>query len=236
VLHKLLNDEERGRHRHHPDREQGPASFGGDVAGEGDAKRHGHHDEEKGGRGHAGGRHGEGRGGHEHGRLGGRGPRERAKRGESRYILLDALTDGAKHGYDIIKALEERSGGEYAPSPGTVYPTLQFLEDLGLVAAEQSGDRRVYTLTDAGRADLEAHADELRCFWDRFSKSDASSACRAEAGYVEDALAVLASTVWSGMRSLTEQDKSAGIRDIRRALQAVSDQVRDIVVASTGTA
>jgi hypothetical protein len=53
---------------------------------------------------------------------------------------------------------------------------------------------------------------------------------------VEDALAVLASTVWSGMRSLTEQDKSAGIRDIRRALQAVSDQVRDIVVASTGTA
>ena len=69
-----------------------------------------------------------------------------------RYILLDALRDGPKHGYEIIKTLEERSGGKYVPSPGTVYPTLQYLEDQGLVRATEEADRRIYqSLTPARR-------------------------------------------------------------------------------------
>src|SRR5262245_37807364 len=59
----------------------------------------------------------------------GPGRREPMERGVLRYLILDALVDGPKHGYEVIKRLEERTEGEYAPSPGTVYPTLQLLED-----------------------------------------------------------------------------------------------------------
>ena len=70
-------------------------------------------------------------GGPEHGP----GRRERMERGVLRYLILDALADGPKHGYEVIKRLEERTHGEYIPSPGTVYPTLQLLGDQGLVRA-----------------------------------------------------------------------------------------------------
>ena len=134
---------------------------------------HGHHH-------HESAHHHEGdqaeRGGGRHSRGGGAsrgdhsgGPHGRARRGEARYVLLDTLRDGPKHGYEIIKALEERSAGRYTPSPGTVYPTMQFLEDQGLVRAEQEAERRVYALTEQGRAALESHAADLTDFWARFS-------------------------------------------------------------------
>ncbi len=59
------------------------------------------------------------------------------------------------HGYDLIRELEARSGGAWRPSPGSIYPTLQLLEDEGLVTAEERDGKRVYTITDAGRAELE---------------------------------------------------------------------------------
>jgi DNA-binding PadR family transcriptional regulator len=59
------------------------------------------------------------------------------------------------HGYDLIRELEQRSGGAWRPSPGSIYPTLQLLEDEGLVTAEERDGKRVYTITDAGRAELE---------------------------------------------------------------------------------
>jgi DNA-binding PadR family transcriptional regulator len=59
------------------------------------------------------------------------------------------------HGYDLIRELEERSGGAWRPSPGSIYPTLQLLEDEGLVTSEEQDGKRVYTITDAGRAELE---------------------------------------------------------------------------------
>ena len=93
------------------------------------------------GRGGRGGHHG----GHHGGPAGPGGWGGRARRGDAKFLLLDALQSGPKHGYEIIKAMEERSGGQWAPSPGTVYPTLQFLEDAGFVRAEQSGDRRIST-------------------------------------------------------------------------------------------
>jgi DNA-binding PadR family transcriptional regulator len=70
--------------------------------------------------------------------------------------LLSALLDGPGHGYEIIRRLDQRSGGLWRPSAGSVYPTLQLLEDQGLVTSEESGGRRVYRLTDAGRAEAEA--------------------------------------------------------------------------------
>jgi DNA-binding PadR family transcriptional regulator len=67
------------------------------------------------------------------------------------------------HGYDLIRELEQRSGGMWSPSPGSVYPTLQLLEDEGLVAGQERDGKRVYEITDAGRAEVEerrARADE----------------------------------------------------------------------------
>lgn len=79
----------------------------------------------------------------------------RARRGDVRAAILALLADQPMHGYDLIRELEERSGGMWRPSPGSVYPTLQLLEDEGLVVAEDRDGRRVFALTDAGRAELE---------------------------------------------------------------------------------
>jgi DNA-binding PadR family transcriptional regulator len=82
-------------------------------------------------------------------------------RGDLKYVILDLLQAGPRHGYDIIRALEERSHGFYSPSAGSVYPTLQLLEDQGFVTSNQQDGKRVYTITDAGRAFLTERADTV---------------------------------------------------------------------------
>jgi DNA-binding PadR family transcriptional regulator len=69
-----------------------------------------------------------------------------------KYFILEILAEGPRHGYDIIAALEQKTGGRYRPSPGSVYPTLQLLEDGGFATSETVDGKRVYTITDAGRA------------------------------------------------------------------------------------
>ena len=113
-----------------------------------------------GGRGEGGGGKGEGRGrGHGHGPgfgagFGGpgrgRGPWSRAKRGDVRAATLLALAEEPMHGYQIMQQLEQRSGGAWRPSPGSVYPTLQLLEDQGLIKGEEAEGKRVFSLTEAG--------------------------------------------------------------------------------------
>jgi DNA-binding PadR family transcriptional regulator len=95
------------------------------------------------------------------------GPPPRAERGEVRYLVLDALAQRPRHGYEVIQAIEERSGGAYRPSPGVIYPTLQMLEELGHAELSTQEGRKVYSITDAGRRDLAEHADEVRDFYDR---------------------------------------------------------------------
>ncbi|MET9953747.1 PadR family transcriptional regulator [Streptomyces sp. NPDC006339] len=87
------------------------------------------------------------------GRGGGRG---RARRGDVRASILALLKDRPMHGYEMIQEIGERSGGAWKPSPGSVYPTLQMLEDEGLIASESDGGKKLFTLTDAGRAEAEA--------------------------------------------------------------------------------
>ena len=77
------------------------------------------------------------------------------RRGDIRRAVLSALEDGPAHGYEVMRRLEERSGGIWRPSPGSVYPTLQMLEDEGLVRSRTQDGTRVYELTDAGRAEAE---------------------------------------------------------------------------------
>ncbi|HEY7780722.1 MAG TPA: PadR family transcriptional regulator [Ktedonobacterales bacterium] len=78
-------------------------------------------------------------------------------RGDMKFALLDLLRDRPKHGYEMIKDLEERSGGFYTPSAGTIYPTLQLLEDRGWVTAQTADGKKVYAITDAGRQAADEH-------------------------------------------------------------------------------
>jgi len=86
----------------------------------------------------------------------GRGGFGRAKRGDVRAAILAALAEEPMHGYQIMQRLQERSGGFWNPSAGSVYPTLQLLEDQGLVTSEEVEGRRIYTLTEQGREQAEA--------------------------------------------------------------------------------
>ena len=83
----------------------------------------------------------------------------RMGRGDVRTAILALLREGPMHGYQIIHEIEERSGGAWKPSPGSVYPTLQLLADEGLVQVVESGDRKTYALTDTGREAADAAAD-----------------------------------------------------------------------------
>jgi DNA-binding PadR family transcriptional regulator len=109
---------------------------------------------------------------------GGRGPRVR--RGDVRAAILDLLAEGREeaqswNGYQIIQEIGERTQGVWRPSAGSVYPALQQLEDEGLIRTErdETGEdrRRNYTLTDEGRAYVQAHADELKASWDAVTGS-----------------------------------------------------------------
>jgi len=84
-----------------------------------------------------------------------RGPGRRARRGDIRTAILSSLVEGPAHGYEIINRLEAKSSGMWRPSPGSVYPTLQMLDDEGLVRSSEQGGKRVYELTEEGRAAAE---------------------------------------------------------------------------------
>src|SRR5215208_2392930 len=80
----------------------------------------------------------------------GHGPRRGRmfEKGDLKYVILDLLKDEPSHGYEVIRKLEERSRGFYSPSPGSVYPTLQLLEDMGYVSATQRDGKKVYAIKD----------------------------------------------------------------------------------------
>ena len=89
----------------------------------------------------------------------------KARRGDVRAAILAVLAEQSMNGYQIIQEIAERSGGAWKPSPGSIYPTLQQLEDEGLVRAETDNGRRAFTLTDDGRAYVAQHADEVAAPW-----------------------------------------------------------------------
>lgn len=91
----------------------------------------------------------------------------RAERGGVRYLVLDAIADTPRHGYEIMAVIEERSSGRYRPSPGVVYPTLQLLEELGHVRVSEREDKKIYAITAAGTRDLEDHRDEVASFYEQ---------------------------------------------------------------------
>ena len=91
--------------------------------------------------------------------------------GDMKYVILKLLRDKPRHGYEVMKELEERMHGCYSPSPGTVYPTLQWLEDEGLVVARDVAGKKVYEITDQGRAFLDEHKDIVEEIFDRVTET-----------------------------------------------------------------
>ena len=88
-------------------------------------------------------------------------------KGDLKYVILDLLQDSSAHGYELIRALEERFRGFYSPSPGSVYPTLQLLEDLGYVSATQRDGKKVYSITGEGSKFLEENRRSVEDIWGR---------------------------------------------------------------------
>jgi DNA-binding PadR family transcriptional regulator len=95
-------------------------------------------------------------------------PGRRVDRGDVKFLILSVLKDGPKHGYEIMRAIEQRSEAAYTPSAGTIYPTLQMLEDLGYVKSQESNERKVYELTDSGRAYLAENEAAAKEAWGQF--------------------------------------------------------------------
>ena len=126
----------------------------------------------RGGMGGGGGFGGEGRGG---------GRRRMFRSGELRLVLLKLIADEPRHGYDLIRAIEEHTGGQYAPSPGVVYPTLTMLVDMGQIEEQAAeGSRKAYAVTDAGTNTLEENSPDVA---ELFKRLDAARPAENETGF-----------------------------------------------------
>ncbi len=108
---------------------------------------------------------------------GGGGRRERLfDQGDLRLVMLSMIAERPRHGYDIIKALEEMTGGAYSPSPGVVYPTLTLLQEQGLAeAVDSEGGKKMFTATDAGRAALETDKAAAEAIFARINEATSRS-------------------------------------------------------------
>ena len=95
------------------------------------------------------------------------------EQGDLRWLALDLIAAHPRHGYELIKAIEEAMGGHYSPSPGVIYPTLTLLEETGLVSGETQGAKRLYSLTPEGRAELDTHAAEVEAARNRLLEARA---------------------------------------------------------------
>lgn len=168
--------------------------------------------------------------------FGGFGPfstgRERLERGLLRHVILSVLKDGSMHGYEIIKQLEEKTHGHYAPSPGTLYPTLQYLAEAGFISSEQEGEKRIYSLTDEGRAELDKQHNIVEGFWSRFRERVPNNAVRHELRFAGDAVKDLMRTVFGGFRSGAFSTDPEAVRKVRQALERCQTEIREIIAAS----
>lgn len=144
----------------------------------------------------------------------------RMGRGDVRAAVLALLSEGPMHGYQMIREIEERTGGRWKPSAGSVYPTLQMLADEGLVTTEMSNDRKVYSLTDTGREEAEHAAASAP--WATEDKCDSKSMSAVPKAGIELAQAV-AQVVRNGS---SEQHKQAAeaLDETRRKIYSILAQ------------
>jgi DNA-binding PadR family transcriptional regulator len=142
----------------------------------------------------------------------------RVRRGDVRSAILDVLRaaaerDESPNGYQVIQLITERSGGAWKPSPGSVYPTIQQLQDEGLVDLDDERGRRALRLTSAGATWCEAHADELAAVWvhfDRTRERDEGEAGAAQAD-IKSEIGQVMSAVWQILTSGSEAQRRSAV-------------------------
>ncbi len=134
----------------------------------------GHHHHPFARQGHDHGHEHRGRGGFRRGERGGRGGRF-FEQGDLRLVILALLAEQPRHGYEIIKDIEDRLGGAYVPSPGVVYPTLTLLEELGYASlSQETGPKKLYTVTPEGLAFLEQNKATVDSLFERINQAGGS--------------------------------------------------------------
>ncbi|GAA2059292.1 PadR family transcriptional regulator [Leifsonia soli] len=148
----------------------------------------------------------------------------RMGRGDVRAAVLSLLSEKPMHGYQIIREIEERSGGSWKPSAGSVYPTLQLLADEGLISAEESNGRKTYALTEAGR---EVAAAEASTPWQTGASDSGATTGERRGANLPKAGAELAQAAAQVHRSGTPeqvQEAAAVLDEARRKLYAILAQ------------
>jgi DNA-binding PadR family transcriptional regulator len=147
-----------------------------------------------------------------------RGPK--AGRGDVRAAILALLREGPRNGYQIMTEIEERSGGAWRPSPGAVYPALSQLADEGLITGEESGGRRTFSLTEAGREYVEQNPEMARGAWESAAQQEAWEVpgLFAEAARLAAALKQLAHAGTPGQVHAAEQLLEQTRRELYRIL------------------
>lgn len=131
----------------------------------------------------------------------GRGGRSRMfDGGELRLVLLKLIADEPRHGYDLIRRIEELTGGAYAPSPGVIYPTLTLLDDMGLIETrEAAGSKKLFAVTDAGTAHLAENAEQVEALFARLAQVAAERA-RTDSASVRRAMGNLREVLMQKLR------------------------------------
>jgi DNA-binding PadR family transcriptional regulator len=169
-------------------------------------------------------------------RPGGRRGRRRFDQGDLKYVILGLLAEKPRHGYDVIKDLEEKFGGSYSPSAGTVYPTLALLEDMGFATVSpEDGGRRVYTITDEGLKYLEENKSVVEELFERissFGEEFMGEATRELGGAIAD---LARATFQTAPRSLRDPKVATKVRDIlRSAAREIEDVLREPAKPAAG--
>ncbi|BCG93442.1 PadR family transcriptional regulator [Mesorhizobium sp. 131-2-1] len=131
--------------------------------------------------------------------------------GDLKLITLSLLAEAPRHGYDIIKALEERTSGIYSPSPGVVYPTLTFLEEAGYATSSAEGNKKVFSITEAGKAHLDENREMIDHVLDHLERFGRKMAKARD---------------WFGWNDDSEEGGRRGRHEKRDAFRAVRHRLR----------
>ncbi len=152
------------------------------------------------------------------------------ERGDLKYVILELIKEQPRHGYDIIRELEERFGGFYTPSAGAVYPVLQMLEDMGAVTASEQDGRKVYTITDEGRRILAERSDTVDAIAGRVRDWFHSQNGAEFRDVMREAAELGATLAWVGGREGRRLwNDPVRLRRIRDLLARTRDELRDIL-------
>ncbi len=161
---------------------------------------------------------------------GGRGSKGRRRRmfdsGQLRLVLLKLISEEPRHGYDLIRALEEMTGGGYSPSPGTVYPTLTLLEDMGLIEEKAAkGAKRLFGITADGEAYLDERAEEVERLMARLERHGEHHE-RAGRAPIRKAIANVMTALWHKVAA--EDASDARLQEIADILDDAARRIEKL--------